>query len=116
MVVMSVFAFAFFHLFIPMTSAQTEEEMIDIIVTYNDSVPNNKELSKNYHVEKYENERNLHNLSMKIVTVPTTEMEKFKKDPNVKSVSINQNYTIDIAEENPQATINETNLEMIGGR
>lgn len=114
MVVVSVFAFAFFHLFIPMTSAQTEEEMIDIIVTYNDGVPNNKELSKNYHVEKYENERNLHNLSMKIVTVPTTEMEKFKKDPNVKSVSINQNYTIDIAEENPQATINETNLEMIG--
>lgn len=46
MVVVSVFAFAFFHLFIPMTSAQTEEEMIDIIVTYNDGVPNNKELSK----------------------------------------------------------------------
>ncbi len=38
-----------------------------------------KNYQKNYHVEKYENERNLHNLSMKIVTVPTTEMEKFKK-------------------------------------
>ncbi|MDY7221187.1 S8 family peptidase [Halalkalibacterium halodurans] len=75
------------NLLVPVgTFADTEEEKVDIIVTYKDVVSE----SSDSHLSIYENEHTMKTLPIKTMTVPVSEVERLKEDPNVVSVSLDQ--------------------------
>ncbi|MED4084614.1 S8 family serine peptidase [Halalkalibacterium halodurans] len=76
------------NLLVPVgTFADTdEEEKVDIIVTYKDVVSE----SPDSRLSVYENEQTMKTLPIKTMTVPVSEVERLKEDPNVVSVSLDQ--------------------------
>src|SRR5690625_1987912 len=62
------------------------EEKVDVIVLYKDKVPKTPRIFGS----TYENEKVLKSLPIKTMTVPISEFNRLKKDPNVLSVSLDQ--------------------------
>src|SRR5699024_7713156 len=62
------------------------EKKVDVIVLYKDKVPKTPRIFGS----TYENEKVLKSLPIKTMTVPISEFNRLKKEPNVLSISLDQ--------------------------
>src|SRR5690625_850945 len=82
------------------------EKKVDVIVLYKDKVPKTPRIFGS----TYENEKVLKSLPIKTMTVPISEFNRLKKDPNVLSVSLDQE--VELAEsELKEISIQELELQ-----
>lgn len=66
------------------------EDEVDVIVLYKEEVPENKKLFGIFNTSNHKNESVLSSLPIKTMTVPMSELNRLKNDPNVVSVSLDQ--------------------------